>query len=228
MDSARGWRRDGAGRCCLAAGRRDGSSSRCRCPRSTEDPDGDGAGSAGPPARARLRHPPLPHHGPASPSRTSGDDLDGQPDGPPTDGTDRTPIPVVRGGPQSFAPEDPRDLAARAAAAPAGLGSRDPRQARGLHRTVRRTSGRSPRLAAGGVGGRVSRGHHRVASPSGPRLPDPRLSDRHLSGASAELPLSSVMLAVRARGGHPPRSTAGRLAGRTTAGPVSSVSSGRV
>ena len=103
MGSAPGWPRAGGGRFSPAGGRRVASSSPSRFRRSTGVPDGFGAPAASPPARARVGHSPLPHPWPAPPVRASGHDLDGQLNGPATDGTDRSQISVVRGGPQSFA-----------------------------------------------------------------------------------------------------------------------------
>jgi hypothetical protein len=228
MDSAPGWRRGGGAPCCRVGGRRDGSGSPCRCRRSTEDPDGDGAASAGPPARARHRYPPLPREGPASPLRASGDDLDGQPDGPPADGTDRSEISVVRGGPQSFAPAAARDLAARGPAASTRVGSRDPRPARSLCGEGRRAAGGPSGLAPSGAGGWVSGGGLDVGAPPAPRRRHPRLPGGHFATPPAELPLSSVLLPVRARGGDSSRRAPGKLARRAAAGPLPSVPSGRV
>src|ERR671921_2188667 len=118
MDFAPGWQRDGGVRCSRADGRKAGSGSPSLYRRSTEAPDGIDAPAASPPARPRVRHSPLPYPRTAPSSRAPGHDLDGQPIGPTTDGTDRSEVPVIRGGPQSFAAPAARGLASRRPAAP--------------------------------------------------------------------------------------------------------------
>ena len=228
MASGPAWRRGGDERSFRGGARRAASGSRSRCHRSTEAPDALGAHPASSSARARVRHSPLPHSRPAPPRRTSGHDLDGQHDGPPADGTDRSEISVVRGGPQSCAAAPPGALASRAPAAPASLGSRHPSAPRGLRRHLPRVARRSPRLAprhpCGGLNGVTA---HRCASPAS-RPADPRLPAHPVTAPAAELPISSVVLPVRSRGGRPTWRAQGYLAGCPASRPLPPVPSGRV
>src|SRR5215208_4063930 len=118
MDFAPGWQPGGVARYCPAAARRAVNGSLSRCHRSTGAPDAIGAPAAGQPARARVRYSPLPHPRPTSPPRAPGYDLDRQFNGPATGGTPRPEVPVLRGGPQSFAAPAPGDLAAGPAEPP--------------------------------------------------------------------------------------------------------------
>jgi len=227
MGSVPGWPRAGGVRFSPDGGRRVASGSPCRYPRNTGAPDGFGRLAASPPARPSRRHSPLPHPWPAPPVRASGHDLDGQLNGPATDGTDRSQVSVVRGGPQSFTTAPAGDLASRDPATAAGVGLGDQGTARGLRCQLRGASVAGSLLARHRSGCRVTR----VCSPGAPpppRLVHPRLSTGHFTRAAAELSVYPILLPVRTRGGHPARRTQGHLAGRSPSRPLSSVSSGRV
>jgi hypothetical protein len=225
MGSAPAWQRAGAGPCCRVAGKRAGSSLPSRCPRSTEAPDVIGAPPAGPPARARVRHSPLPHPWPPPPLRASRYDLDGQPNGPTTDGTHRPQVSTIRGGPQSSAAPTAGSLAAGDTRPATVLGSGYQSTAGGVRRELR-----SPQSAAPGVARfrswypvscEIDRGA--AAAPGG--LVHSRIPARHLPHASTELPVYSLVLAVRARGGHTTRCRERHLAGGSSPNSLPSVSS---
>ena len=225
MDFAPGWPRVGGGPCCRAGERRGASVSLSRCRPSTEAPDAIGAHPASPPARARVRHSRLPRSGHAPPPRALGPDLDGQSYGPPADGTDRSEVPVIGGGPQSFAATAAGNLAAGSPAAATQLRPRHSSSPRGVCRRVRRTA-----LAVGRLGRcRARSGMNRVpcveTTPPGGRT-DSGLSADRLAVASAQLPLYPVVFPVRARGGKPSRRASGKLAGCPPAGSLPPVSSG--
>ena len=226
MGFAPGWPPGGAEPYCPAAGRRAASGSPSRCHRSTGAPDAIGAHAAGPPARARVRYPPLPHLRPTSPPRAPGYDLDRQFNGPATGGTPCPEVPVLRGGPQSFAAPAAGDLAAGHPGPPSHGRSGDPRPARGLPGRLRRAS-----VAVAGVAQRHARfrmtdGAATADTPADGRGGDSRLPAVSLSAAPPELPVYSLVLPVRTGGGDPPRCSPRELARRSPAGPLPSVSSG--
>ena len=227
MDSAPGWQRAGDARFSPVGGRRVASGSPCRCRRSTEAPDDFGAPAAGSSARARVRHSPLPHPWPAPPVRASGHDLDGQLNGPAADGTDRSQVSVVRGGPESFTAAAAGDLASRGSATSAGVGSGHQGKTRGLHRQLRGASFASTLVARHHTGCRVTHVRSPGAAPA-PRFAHPRLSTGNFTRAATELPVYAILLPVRPRGGHPARRAQRHLAGCSPPRPLSSVSSGRV
>ena len=227
MGSARAWPRAGGVRCSPGAGRRAGSSSPFQFHRSTGAPNGFGAPAASPPARTRVGHSPLPHPRTAPPLRTFGHDLDGQPNGPPTDGTDRSQVSVFRGGPQSFAAAATGNLASRNPAPATGLGSGDQSTSRGLRCQLRYAPGSSSRLARNRAGCRVTC----VCSPGSPPPPHfthPRLPVDNLPRTASALPVYPFVLAVCTRGNNAVRRASGHLARRSPSHPLSSVSSGRV
>ncbi len=227
MGSAPGWPRAGAVRCCHAAGRRAGNNSPFRFRRSTGAPDRFGAPAASPPARTRVRHSPLPHIWAAPPLRTSGHDLDGQPNGPPTDGTDRSQVSVFRGGPQSFAAAATGNLASRNPAPATGLGSGDQGTSRGLRCQLRYAPSSSSRLARNRAGCRVTRARSPATSPPA-RLAYPWLPAGNLARAAAELPVHAVLLSVCTGGSHALWGPERHLACHSPSRPVSSVSPGRL
>jgi hypothetical protein len=227
MGSAPGWPHAGAAPCFHAAARKAGSSSPFRFRRSTGAPDGFGAPAASPSARTRVRHSPLPHPWPAPPFRASGYDLDGQPNGPAADGTDRPQVPVLRGGPQSFAAASARDLAARNPEPATGLGSGDQSTPGGLRRQLRYAPGPNPFLARNRAGYRVNRVSS-AGTPKAPRFAHPRLSAGNFTGAAAKLPIYPLVLPVCTRGSYSLRRAQGYLARRSPSRPLSSLSSGRV
>jgi hypothetical protein len=228
MGSVRGWPRAGGVRFSPDGGRRVASGSPCRYPRNTGAPDGFGGLAASPSARARRRHSPLPHPWPAPPVRASGHDLDGQLNGPAADGTDRSQVSVVRGGPQSFTAAPAGDLASGDPATAAGVGPGHQGTSRGLRRQLRGASGASTLVARHRTWCGVSRAPTPPGAASRSGSAHPRLSAGHFSCAAAELPVYPILLPVRTRGGHPARRTQGHLAGRSPSRPLSSVSSGRV
>lgn len=138
MASGPGWPPGGVGRCCPAGGKRGGSAWRSRFPRNTGAPDGIGAVSPGAAPGPALRHPPLSAARAEVPNGAPGSDLGREYGGPPTDGTDRSKISVFRGGPQSFAPAAPGDLAAGGPPGPAVLGRPGPRPPPGVPGRVQR------------------------------------------------------------------------------------------
>jgi putative membrane protein insertion efficiency factor len=143
-------------RCSRAGERRAASAWPSLCHRSTEAPDAFGAPAASSPARARVRHPPLPHPRPSPPTRAPGHDLDGKSIGPTAHGTDRSQVPVLRGGPQSFAPPTPGDLAAGASGVPAGVGHHHPSPAGSVRSQLRCATVPTRRLARSRAGGTMS------------------------------------------------------------------------
>ena len=228
MGSARAWPRAGVARFCRAGGRRAGNGSRFHSRRSTEDPDGFSAPAASSSARTRVRHSPLPQSRPPPPLRTFGHDLDGQPNGPTTDGTDRPQASVVRGGPQSFAPPATGAMAAGDSGAAAGLGSGHPRSTGGLRRQLRGPSIATSRLARDGSRCRVSDASAARGSASHSCLAHPRVSGGNLTRLAAEMPVHSLLLPIRARGCHQIWCAQGHLAGGPPPRPLPSVSPGRV
>ena len=212
MDFAPGWPRVGGGPCCPAGERRDASVSLSRCRRSTEAPDGIGALPAGPPARARVRHSPLPRSWQAPPSRAPGPDLDGQSYGPPADGTDRSEVPVIGGGPQSSAATAARNLAAGSPVTTTRLRSRHSGPPRRLCCRLRRTAVAVGRLGRCRSHSRMSGGAAVETAPVG-RGTDPRLSGGRLAAPSAQLSLYPFLFPIRARGGKPSWRPPGKLAG---------------
>src|SRR4051812_5924620 len=132
MDFAPGWPTGGGGPSSLAGARRAASVSLSRCPRSTEAPDAIGALPASRSTRARVRYSPLPRSWQAPPSRAFGPDLDGQSCGPPAYGTDRSEVPDLGGGPQSFAASFEGDLASGSAVSFTGTRSGDSSSSRGV------------------------------------------------------------------------------------------------
>src|SRR3954469_10632136 len=196
MDSAPGWPPGGAALYCPAGGRRAANGSLSRCHRSTGAPDAIGAHAAGPPARARVRYPPLPHPRPTSPPRAPGYDLDRQFNGPATGGTHCPEVPVLRGGPQSFAAPAAGDLAAGHAGPPSHRGSGDSRAPRGVPGRLRRASLAAPGVAQRRARFRMTKGAATADSPAGRGGGDSRLPAVSLSAAAPELPVYSLMLAV--------------------------------
>ncbi len=225
MGSAPAWQRVGAGPCCRVAGKRAGSSLPSRCPRSTEAPDVIGAPPAGSPARARVRYSPLPHPWPPPPLRASRYDLDGQPNGPTTDGTHRPQVPTIRGGPQSSAAPTAGSLASGDTSPPAVLGSGHQGPAGGVRRELRCPQGPAPGMARFcsryPVSCEIDRGA--AAAPGG--LMHSRIPAHHLPHVATELPVYPLVLAVRARGSHSTRCRERHLAGGPPADSLSSVSS---
>ena len=144
-DSGPEWPRAGVARRCRVAGRRAVSASQSRRPPST--PDGLGTAPARIPARPACRSAALPGEGCAARDPALGLLLDRQFSGPSSDWTPGSPLPGHRGGPQSFTAAAPRGLATRGAKRPAGEGSGDPRQARGLPDFLHRAAIGSPVVA---------------------------------------------------------------------------------
>lgn len=228
MGSAPGWPRAGGVRFSPAGGRRVASGSPFRCRRSTGAPDGFGAPAASPPSRARVGHSPLPHPWPAPPVRASGHDLDGQLNGPATDGTDRSQVSVIRGGPQSITAAPAGNLAPGDPATAAGVGSGHQDTTRGLRRQLRGAAVASTLVARHRSWCWVIRAAAPSAAPPRSRPAHPRVPAGDFPRAPAEMPVYSVLLPVRPRGDQPARRTQGHLAGRSPSRPLSSVSSGRV
>jgi hypothetical protein len=224
MGSAPVWPHAGAVPSCRVAGKKAGSSLPSRCPRSTEAPDVIGAPPAGPPACARVRHSPLPHPWPPPPLRAPRYDLDGQPNGPTTDGTHCSQVSDIRGGPQSSAAPAAGSLAARHSVAAAGVGSGDQGQARSLRRQLRCTPGATAGMARFRSRCQVSR-ETRGGAPAPRGITYSWIPARHLPAATAELPLHPFLFAICARGRHSLRRGEGKLAGDPPAGSLSSVSS---
>lgn len=222
------WPPGGGARCSRAVARRGGSGSPFRCRRSTGAPDAIGAPPAGPPARARVRHSTMPDPGPAPPVRARGPDLDGQSDGPAADGTDRSQVSVIGGGPQSFAPAPSGNLASGDPAVATGVGPDHQDPARSVLRQLRCASSAAALLARNHSRRAVSRaaGWPRAASPA--CLAHPRLSAAHLAGAAAQLPVHPVLLAIRTRGHHQIRCRQGHLVGGSAPCPLPSISSRRL
>ena len=227
MGSAPAWPLAGAARFSRGAARRAVSSSRFRFRRSTEAPDGFGASAAIPSACERVRHSPLPHPWPAPQVRASRYDLDRQSNGPATDGTDSSQIPILRGGPQSFAAAPARHMAARSSAPSARLGPGDQDPSGGVRRQLRSTTGTAPQLARNRSRRQVRRAPSPAAS-ARPCFAHPRVPAWHLPSAAAELPLYPIVLSIRTGSSYSPWRTQGHLARRSPSCPLSSISSGRV
>jgi hypothetical protein len=225
MDFAPGWQRDGGVRCSRADGRKAGSGSPSLSRRSTEAPDDIDAPAASPPARPRVRHSPLPYPWAAPSPRAPGHDLDGQPIGPTTDGTDRSEVPALRGGPQSSLPPTQGNLAPGHPGRAARAGYRYPGSARGLRGQLRRSALATSRLARCYAGARVSRGLPTPASASSSVVGDPRLSGRGVAPPAPQLSVLTLVLPVRPRGGDPARRAERNLVGRLPSRPLPSIPS---
>src|SRR5215217_5331579 len=212
MDFVPEWQPVGGARCSRADGKRVASASPSPSRRNTEAPDATGAPAAGPSARARVRHSPLSCPWPPPPPRASGHDLDQQSIGPTAHGTHCPEVPVLCGGPESFAPATPRDLATGHSNAAARVGYRDQSSPRGLWCELRDTPAPAARLARRIASTRLSDGFA-DSDPSAPAGNGPSwLPARDLTAAAAELQVHSFVLAVRIRSRQPVWCPPGHLA----------------
>src|SRR4051812_26196144 len=212
MDFAPGWPPGGAEPSSLAGARRAASVSLSRCHRSTEAPDAIGALPASRSARARVRYSPLPGSWQAPPSRASGPDLDGQSYGPPENGTDRSEVPDLSGGPQSFAASVERDLASGSAVSFTGTRSGDSGASRGVPGQFRCTSAPAARVGrCSSAAGMTGAGIFAAALPRGRSYPG--ISNPGVAAASSQLPIYPILLPIRPRGGNAPWGAPRKLAG---------------